>query len=669
MTELNDAADDEDAQNGKEKIFATLHREHAISLDVGLRGFTRMTNSENSKQAEALDTLQRVFAIPAFRTGQAEIIDSILREQNTLAVMPTGSGKSLCYQLPAVLSSGLTLVVCPLIALMKDQVDSLQARGIRAAYLHSGVDYAQQQATIHEIETGLTKILFVAPERFRNQNFQSLLKRIPITLLAVDEAHCISQWGHDFRPDYRRIGSLRESLSYPPTIALTATASPEVQRDIITQLDLKTPDIHILGFDRPNLLFKVRMFRTQRQKLDYALEFIRSTLPMRLGSEAPIKGCGLLYASTRKQAEEAVRFLRENGIFAGLYHAGLSDDERSEVQERFMNDDYHVLVATTAFGMGVDKPDIRYVLHLSMSSSIEAYTQESGRAGRDRQASQCILLYTPQDMKIQEFFIDNSYPPEKLYNDICKAFLASDDDPQPAQELSYDALRAKIKQKNKNGIDTALRKLRAIGAIELPSDGSIVMRRLPERKVILELSRESKLQRNAAEKRLKDLLSYIYNEECRTKFILRYFGSREAKNFKKCYHCDLCNVAFPTRSRGEDGPFPPEPLHILLLKILSTVARRNGRINSAQVAATLSGQASPDAIATLSTYSLLSYLPPEEIKVITALLCDAKLLISHCAILGLSAAGSRALKAKSLDDFPPSLAEFLKKRFNLDSSQ
>lgn len=619
--------------------------------------------TKKMEKSEALATLQSVFAIPNFRAGQEEIIDAIMSQQNTLAVMPTGSGKSLCYQLPAVLNKGLTLVVCPLIALMKDQVDSLLARGVEAAFLHSGVEYSHQQCIIHDIEQGKIRILFVAPERFRNPHFQDLMRHVKITLLAIDEAHCISQWGHDFRPDYRRIGALREALHYPPTIALTATASPEVQRDIIEQLELKKPSIHILGFDRPNLLFKVRIFRTQHQKLEYALNFIRSTLPMRLGSVAPIRGCGLLYAATRKQAEDAVRFLRENGVYAGLYHAGLDDAQRSIVQERFMNDDYHCLVATTAFGMGVDKPDIRYVLHLSMSSSIEAYTQESGRAGRDRKPAQCILLYTPQDTKIQAFFIDNAYPSELLYTDICKAFSPTKSEPDPPLRLSIEDLRKKLSQTTKNGVDAALRKLRTLGCLDLSDDDEIMWLCAPEAKALKTLCLEAKQQRKAAENRLKDLLSYVYNEECRTKFILRYFGSREAKNFKKCYHCDLCNVQFPTRTKGEDGNFPPDDMTTVLLKILSTVARRNGQISGTQVAEVLSGQTQDESLKTLSTFGLMSYLPPEEIKVMCAILCDAKLLISHKTTLGLSPEGTRCMKAKSPQEFPEEIMAFLRKRF------
>ncbi|MBR4984563.1 MAG: ATP-dependent DNA helicase RecQ [Proteobacteria bacterium] len=619
------------------------------------------------QQAER--ALKEVFRLPGFREGQEGIIRDVLSGRDALAVMPTGSGKSLCYQLPGVVLPGVTLVISPLIALMKDQVDSLRARGVSAANLHSGLDYAEQQAVCERVQSGAIKFLFVAPERIRNASFQGLLRRVRVGLLAVDEAHCISQWGHDFRPDYRRLGALRTSLGCPPTIALTATASPDVQRDIVEQLSLRTPGIHILGFDRQNLRFGVRVMRTETQRLEYALEFVRSRIQQRCGFRRAYPGCGILYASTIKQAESFGAYLREHGIRAGVYHANLSPAMRTRIQEQFMNDEFHCLIATTAFGMGVDKPDIRYVLHLSMSSSVEAYTQESGRAGRDRNPAECLMLYSARDVKIQEFFIDNSFPDLTVFRSIFDVFAqaAGASDPQPGTRVSHSEIVRKFDSKQGALVDTALRKLRACDLLDMLPDDTLVWRAEPPKGILGTLDADSRLQKKVAKKQLRSLTGYVFTDKCRTKFILNYFGSSEARAFHRCHHCDLCG-ALPVRPEsGTAGPFPPEPVHYVLLKYLSTVARCSKaglRINSSQIASLLTGSTGEPSLSGISTFGLLDYMDPAEVKVLTGVLREAGLIASDgFGDVMLTREGAEALHAESLLGFPMAVQNYMRLRF------
>ena len=618
---------------------------------------------------QAEKALKEVFRLPGFRDGQEEIVRSVLSGRDTLAVMPTGSGKSLCYQLPGLILPGLTLVISPLIALMKDQVDSLIARGIKAANLNSSLSYAEQLSVCDAVQSGELKFLFVAPERVRNASFQSLLKQVNVGLLAVDEAHCISQWGHDFRPDYRRLGGLRKELNMPVTIALTATASPEVQNDIVEQLSLRDSGRHILGFDRQNLRFAVKKFKTENDKLEYALEFVRQRMQYHCGFKRKYPGCGIIYASTIKQAEAAGAFLRKYGIRAGVYHANLSPAMRTHVQEQFMNDEFHCLIATTAFGMGVDKPDIRYVLHLSMSSSVEAYTQESGRAGRDRKPAECMLLYSGRDVKIQEFFIDNGCPELPVYRTIFDLFAeaSSQKEPVPGTRLSVDDLMENFDKKESNQVDTALRKLRACDLVDISPDNMVIWRRSAEPNTVKRLAEESRIQRKVTRQQLASLVRYVFEDNCRTKFILKYFGSREGKAFKKCNHCDLCKAMSIRPEQGDQGEFPPEPLHFILLKYLSTAARcQNAHlpVNSKQIAGILTGSTGEPAFSGISTFGLLSYMDPAEICVLTGVIRENGLIVQNSlGYIQLTEAGKKCLTSKNLSDFPPVLQSYMQLRF------
>ncbi len=618
---------------------------------------------------DALKALGTVFRLPGFREGQEDIVRGVLEGHDTLAVMPTGSGKSLCYQLPGFVMPGITLVISPLIALMKDQVDSLLAKGIRAVNLHSGLQYAEQQAVLDDVLAQRVKFLFVAPERMRNSAFQGLLQQIQIGLLAVDEAHCISQWGHDFRPDYRRIGALRQVLGCPVTIALTATASPAVQHDIVEQLQLNRPKTHILGFDRVNLRFGVKVIRRDAEKMDYALEFVRARIQQRCGFKRSVPGCGIIYAPTIQMAESVGNFLNDHGIRAGVYHARLSPAMRSRVQEQFMNDEFHCLIATTAFGMGVDKPDIRYVLHLAMSSSVEAYTQESGRAGRDRKPAECMMLYSGKDIKLQQFFIEKGCPDLTVYRTIFDAFAQASGakSPMPGTRMDLNQLQDLFEKKDHSLLDAALRKLRASDMLDVAADNSIVWRRTVPDGLLKTLDAENRAQRKANEGHLKALTRYVFEENCRTKFILDYFGSREGKSFKKCHHCDLCKAMPVKPEPGTPGAFPPDPCHHVILKILTTVGRCEKAslpVNARQAASILTGSTGEPAFSGISTFGLMEYMDPAEILVLCAVIRDAGLLAQHSmGWLTLTTAGIKTITAKSLEAFPPTLQRYMRLRF------
>ncbi|OIO48446.1 MAG: hypothetical protein AUJ34_03160 [Parcubacteria group bacterium CG1_02_41_12] len=342
--------------------------------------------------------LKQYFKFDSFRPGQSEVIQSIVDKHDTLAIMPTGGGKSLCYQLPALINNSLTLVVSPLIALMKDQVDALQARDIPAAFINSSLDGRDIREIEQDVRDRSIQILYVAPERFKSQQFCRLLSEIDIGLFAVDEAHCISEWGHDFRPDYRAMAKQIDFLRKRPIVAaFTATATPEVNNDIVKRLQLREPHIYVRGFNRPNLHFFAREGLKDQERINEVLRLVKS-----------MQGSGIVYALRKKETEEIAAFLSENGIKAVAYHAGLDKNLRTRIQQEFMNDQHKVICATIAFGMGVDKADVRFVIHAGMPKTLEGYYQEAGRAGRDGEKAYCILLHAGKDNSLHHFFINNS---------------------------------------------------------------------------------------------------------------------------------------------------------------------------------------------------------------------------------------------------------------------
>lgn len=338
------------------------------------------------------DTLKQHFGYDKFRPLQEEIVQRVLEKEDCLVLMPTGGGKSLCFQLPTLMQDGLTIVISPLISLMKDQVDALRANGINATYLNSTLTADEKVQILRDVTDGTTKLLYIAPERLAVPQFAALLHKLPVSLFAIDEAHCISEWGHDFRPDYRNLNQLRTNLPNIPIIALTATATQKVREDIVKQLQLASPHIFTSSFNRENLSYEVL---PKKESFGTILSLI----------ELHPQESVIIYCFSRKDTEKLAEKLRDNGHNAGTYHAGLNADQRRENQDKFIRDEIHIMVATIAFGMGIDKPDVRLVIHHSLPKSIEGYYQETGRAGRDGLPARCVLLFSTADKFKQDYFI------------------------------------------------------------------------------------------------------------------------------------------------------------------------------------------------------------------------------------------------------------------------
>ena len=423
---------------------------------------------------DARAVLRARFGFDQFRPGQERAVTAVLQGRDTLVVLPTGGGKSVCYQVPAMLLPGLTVVVSPLISLMKDQVDALTARGIPATFVNSTLTGAEVSERMTRVSRGEVKLLYVAPERFDVGSAAERLRGAGVSLLAIDEAHCISEWGHDFRPSYLRIAQVREKLGWPPAVALTATATQHVRQDIARQLRFENPETIITGFDRQNLRYHVVPTRTDAEK-DAALAHVLRQH----------EGVAIVYASTRRNVEKIARTLEDAGIRAAAYHAGLDDAHRQDVQDDFMNERVRAIVATNAFGMGIDKPNVRLVVHHAMPGTLEAYYQEAGRAGRDGQPAEVYLLHAFPDRFTHEFFIKGAYPERALVERVYERVRGHADKTgavvlEPARIAA--ALPGKISDRE---VESVLRLLTKCGALRSdPETGGRVFVRLlatPER--------------------------------------------------------------------------------------------------------------------------------------------------------------------------------------------
>lgn len=611
----------------------------------------------------SLKVLRDYFGYDNFRSGQDKIIEAVLTGHDTLGVMPTGGGKSLCYQVPALCLPGITIVISPLISLMKDQLDSLAERGYPAAMLNSTVTPETARETAENVLSGKVKLLYLTPERFRNQRFLEWLKGVELSLFAVDEAHCISEWGHDFRPDYRRLSAVRKYLNCAPVLALTATATQDVRNDIINSLEMKNPEIVINGFNRENLIYGVKKFYRSEDKKRGLLDFMQK-------AKAP----GIIYTASVKDAEEVYNYLRTNSkLRFACYHARLNKQVRNKAQDDFLQNKVDVLIATNAFGMGVNKPDIRFVAHYSIPGTIEAYYQETGRAGRDGKTSFCLLQYMEQDVKIQRFFIDSKNPPLELLRSVLakivkdsKKRLLYDDEaldmeglsshaqaavykilqymgcieieyireevleiklnhPPKGWQFDYESLRrfaaGKIsftitKQKLARRLDVNINQLDET-LLQLEKDNCISLTKLRAGRRLKVLnsklsSNQEKEYRNMVNKKIKvdyekldALIKYaqLSAGECRRHSLLSYFG--EKYQIENCAACDLCRRTFTI-----DKP----KLSSIERKILQSVYLGEINFGKKKLAALLKGSFELDErFHELEDFGILSRLDTDEI--------------------------------------------------------
>lgn len=469
--------------------------------------------------------LKNFFGFDAFRGLQEEIIQRTLKNQHSLVIMPTGSGKSLTYQIPALNFDGLTVVISPLIALMKDQVDGLQKKSIDAAYINSSLNKEEREKRYKLVAEGHYRLLYVTPERFRKSEFVEILKKRTISLLAVDEAHCISEWGHDFRPDYTRLKEFRNLMSNPTTIALTATATPRVQDDIVIQLGLTRKEVKIFheGIERENLFLECHEVWGEEEKLNHILEIIQQN-----------PGNGIVYFVLIKDLNRMAELLRKKKVRYLKYHGDLGGEERKKIQDRFMGGENNLVLATNAFGMGIDKENIRYVTHAQIPSSLESYYQEIGRAGRDGRHSVCTLLYDEQDLNIQLQFIEWNNPSAGYYDRLYRLIT---DQSERVNAEGIEFVREQMTYKNRNDfrLETALGMLDRFGVTEgdLDSKNLTIISELSE-ELSSQESRDIKLKME--QKKLYQMVLYTKEETCRKAFIHRYFGLEYQE---KCGVCDL----------------------------------------------------------------------------------------------------------------------------------
>ncbi len=557
-----------------------------------------MSQAAPDRDMPAREALARHFGFADFRPGQQAAIQLATAGRDVLAVMPTGWGKSLIYQLAALMLPGTAVVISPLVALMKDQADSLMRRDIAAAFINSSLDAAEQSRRLKAMADGAYKIVLVAPERLRSRAFLDALRHVSTSLLVVDEAHCISQWGHDFRPDYLHIADLHRALRgaaaergapAPPLLALTATATPRVRDDMARMLGVPRAERVVLGFDRPNLTFEVFTALDAAGKL----RFVRDFLSAGSGPEA-----GIVYTGTRREAEEVAGFIRaELRLDARHYHAALDSQARAETQDAFLSGDLPIIVATNAFGMGIDRSDVRFVLHYSLPSTLEAYYQEAGRAGRDGLPARAVLLYAPRDIALQQYFIDGDSPTEDELRAVHAAARAALGGGAELSQADFQHATGLPEIK----VRVALEQLEAAGALRRGPDGrrgqlQIELLPIPE-PALQAVAAQAAGRRDDKRRQLARMAAYAETEGCRRRLLLDHFGDASDSDAPLC--CDNCLAQ--ARSAAEDAaPAAATPIAALTqaqraaLIVLDAVATLRWTVGRDKLAHLLKGSQAKD---------------------------------------------------------------------------
>ena len=486
--------------------------------------------------------LREKFGFDSFYPGQEEVVTRVMTGHDTLAILATGAGKSLTYQLPALLLDGTTVVVSPLIALMKDQLDMLRERGITdVVALNSTLSEDQEIRIKERIAQGHVRIVYTTPEKLEDEKFASMLQQINVPLFVVDEAHCISQWGHDFRPAYLALGSVIRKLGKPTVLALTATATPAVREDILHQLGIEHVKPIVKGFDRPNLVYEARKADKEADKL--------KTLSKLFTGDDSLEGTGIIYTATIKNALEVQKYLTEQiGVPAAVYHSKLHKEDRTLVHECFMNETIRAVVATNAFGLGIDKPNIRFVVHYDLPGSLEAYTQEAGRAGRDGERSRCILIYRMSDTRVQNYFLTGKYPD---IEEVQRVFGTIEVFGDQEGGIPMTDLR-KILQLPLTKLKVILALLKKSGFIEGigKSAYGLTDEARKNRELVLSLA-NYETKKSYDQSKLAMMLQYAETTSCRRRFILNYFG--EEFETENCGRCDIC-ISASARAKAGKAP-------------------------------------------------------------------------------------------------------------------